>query len=232
MSEIVPVTPMSLISAAMERDCDAERLGKLMELEERWRASRAAEAYADALRSAQDEMPVVLKEETNPDTKSKYANLEAVKRAIKPVYTKHGFTLSFGTDDSKLANHYRVCCDVRHTGGHTQRYFADFPADSTGPKGGATKTLIQGIGSMLSYAQRYLTCLIFDVVIAGKDDDGGAPLAFVTRDQIATLNTLIEDTGTDIDRFLAWAEAPALDRLTQGQFAKAVAMIRRKKGEK
>jgi hypothetical protein len=41
-------------------------------------------------------MPCVVKDRDNPFTKSRYATLENVNTVIRPVYTQHGFSLSYG----------------------------------------------------------------------------------------------------------------------------------------
>jgi hypothetical protein len=49
---------------------------------------------------------------------------------------------------------------------------ADIFADTKGPRGTPNKTATQGFGSTMSYGRRYLKALMFDLVIAGEDDDG------------------------------------------------------------
>ena len=56
-----------------------------------------------------------------------------------------------------------VLLDISHPCCHTERYHGDFPADVAGPKGGGNKNPVQGVGSTLSYARRYLKVLALDL---------------------------------------------------------------------
>jgi hypothetical protein len=126
-----PDNPLAMLSAALQSGTDPAKLEKLMDLADRWKAQQAAAEFATALNECQAVMPCVVKDRDNPFTKSRYATLENVNTVIRPVYTQHGFSLSFGTEDSKLDGCLRVVCDVSHVGGHTRRY--PWTARSTGP---------------------------------------------------------------------------------------------------
>ena len=47
----------------------------------------------------------------NPQTRSKYASLAAIDRALRPIYTKHGFSVTFDTGEDAPEN---VSVDTRH----------------------------------------------------------------------------------------------------------------------
>lgn len=57
-----------------------------------------------------------------------------------------------------------------HEAGHTKRYYVDLPIDSTGIKGSVNKTGVHANGSTYSYARRYLTMMIFNVVLTNEDN--------------------------------------------------------------
>jgi len=145
---------------------------RLLAMQERILAKNAEVAFNTAMQSAQSEMPVVVRDATNPSTNSKYARLESVNALIKPVYTQHGFSLSFGSADGAPANCFRLTCLVAHRNGHSRLYQCDLPLDSTGMKGLPNKTLMHAHGSTMSYGRRYLTLLIFNVSISNEDTDG------------------------------------------------------------
>src|SRR5690348_14516166 len=89
------MTPMAMIDRALTSGATPETLGKLMDLQERWEASQAKKIYDEAMQKAQSEMRPVLMNADNDQTKSRYATYEALDSAIRPIYTRHGFTLSF-----------------------------------------------------------------------------------------------------------------------------------------
>lgn len=173
---IVPVadsSPAGLLAIAVQRGTDADQLGKLLDLQERWEAGQARKAYAAAMKAVQGEAPKIAKEATNTQTKSQYALLETINAGLVPVYTRHGFSLSFSQGDSPTDGHIRIVCDVSHEAGHSEVRHVDLPLDMAGINGNVNKTAIHATGSTYSYGRRYLTCMIFNVS-TGDDDDGQA----------------------------------------------------------
>lgn len=121
----------------------------------------------------QNQIPPITRDSLNKHTSSKWARLEKISAIADPVIRRHGFSLSYGSADCPLANHYRITCDVTHTPtGYTKHYWIDVGMDSEGAKGGGTKSLAQGSGSSVTYARRYLKVMIFDINIVGEDFDG------------------------------------------------------------
>lgn len=169
--------PMSLLAAAVERGLSTEQLTALTDLHERWQANRAKAAFAKAMNDCQTEMPCVVRDKENPKTKSLFARLETVNSIAKPVYSKHGFALSFSEEDCPRDTWKRTVCLVRHDEGHTERHIIDLPVDGIGPQGNPIGGMnaVQGAISTGSYAQRVLICRIFNLTIADTDLDGNRP---------------------------------------------------------
>ncbi|WP_315336244.1 ERF family protein [Pseudomonas grimontii] len=158
--------------AATDPAFDADKMQKMMEMYERHTDRTAAAAFNAAMVRAQAEIGPVFRDKFNAQTNSSYAALESIDRKISPVYTLHGFSLSFGTGDSPLVGHIRTVCDCMHEDGHTKTYHVDLPIDSAGIKGSVNKTGVHASGSTFSYARRYLTMMIFNVVLTNEDNDG------------------------------------------------------------
>lgn len=171
--EIPDNSPAGLLAIAVQRGTDADQLGKLLDLQERWEAGQARKAYAAAMKAVQGEAPKIAKEATNTQTKSQYALLETINAGLVPVYTRHGFSLSFSQGQTEAEGHIRIVCDVSHEAGHSEVKHVDLPLDMTGIAGTVNKTAIHATGSTYSYGRRYLTCMIFNVS-TGDDDDGQA----------------------------------------------------------
>src|SRR6185369_12378269 len=125
-----------------------------------------------------------------------------------------GFSLSFGTADCPLPGHARQTCDVAHIGGHTRKYQADIPLDLTGPKGTPNKTGTQGFGSTMSYGQRYMTKLIFNIALTNEDNDGetGADAEPISKEQQEQIRKLLKALGKSEAKFLQWAKVDSLDQ--------------------
>lgn len=156
---------------ALSPDLDVEKLERILALQERLFQHRAKTAFDAAMSAAQAEMRRVAADSDNPQTHSRYASYGAIDRALRPVYTKHGFALSFNTEPVS-ADVVRVLCEVSHLGGYSKHYQIDMPADGKGAKGGDVMTKTHASGSAVTYGMRYLLKMIFNVAI-GKDDDDG-----------------------------------------------------------
>jgi ERF superfamily protein len=157
---------------------------------------------------AQEEMQPIARDASNPQTRSRYASLAAVDRAIRPIYSKHGLFPSFDTAPSeKGAEWVKVLCEVSHRGGHSHEYTLDMPNDGKGAKGGDVMTKTHATGSAVTYGRRYLLMMIFN--LATEDDDGnraggngnGNGNGHLSDDQIEDLRSAIVTAGADIGRF-------------------------------
>lgn len=160
--------------AASDPSVDMEKLERLLNMHERIIGKQAEAAFNAAMCAAQAKVGRVAADATNPQTHSRYASYAALDRVLRPVYSEHGFSLSFDTADSPLAEHLRVICHASHNGGHTRSYHVDMPADGKGAKGGDVMTKTHAAGSAMSYGMRYLLKMIFNVAIGDADDDGNA----------------------------------------------------------
>ena len=219
---------MVLIERAMIEGADIDKLERLLLMQERILERQAVMAYNSALAAVQAEMVPVLRDAKNDQTRSKYARLEDISKAVTPITTSHGFAMSFGSDVSPLENHYRITCRVSHAAGHACDYHADVPADLTGMKGVTNKTATHAFGSTMSYGRRYLKLLIFD--IATEDDDGNRAGAgpTVSPEQFVVLRDLVEATGSREAAMLKAFGAPSLEQFPLAKYKDAVASLQRK----
>jgi hypothetical protein len=157
---------------AKDPNASVEKIERLMALWERMEGRRAEAEFNAAMSSAQKGMRPVLADASNPQTKSRYASYGALDRAIRPIYTYHGFGLSFDTSDGAPPDHVRVVCHVTHGAGYSRLYHIDMPADGKGAKGGDVMTKTHAAGSAVTYGMRYLLKMIFNIAVGEDDDDG------------------------------------------------------------
>ncbi len=165
----------ALISrAASDPNVDVDKFMRLKQMLDEDEARKAERAFNDALSDCQSEIGTVGVNKTNAQTRSQYATYDKLDRVVRPVYTRHGFALSFDTASAKKDEDIRVLCYVSHKSGHKRTYSVDMPADGKGAKGGDVMTKTHAAGSAMSYGQRYLLKLIFNVATGEHDDDGNA----------------------------------------------------------
>lgn len=230
VDEVVSVD--SLLTKLATSDIDADRLDRILEVRERILAKQAETDFNASMAAAQAEIGRVAADAVNPQTRSKYATYAALDRVLRPVYTKHGFALSFDEGDAPREDWIRVLCHVSHRGGHTRTYKKDMPADGKGAKGGDVMTKTHAAGSAMSYGMRYLLKGVFNVAVGEDDDDGnaagGRAPAKITGKQADTLAQLIADAGADVHKFLRHYKIQAIADLPADRYDGAVSALKRK----
>lgn len=120
----------------------------------------AHQLYAEALVAAIGELQNVPKTAANPYFKSKYAPLDAIIEATRPVLAKHGLAVmqSPWFEEGKAGVQTRII----HKGGHSESSSLLLPLKDQSP---------QGVGSAITYARRYALAAVLG--IASEDDDDG-----------------------------------------------------------
>lgn len=213
--------------AARDPNVDLDKMERLMAMRERELNRQAEQAFNEAMKAAQAEMRAISADATNTQTRSKYATYAKLDAALRPIYTKHGFSVSFDEDDSPKPDHIRCLAYVAHTGGHTRTYHKDMPADGKGAKGGDVMTKTHATGAASSYGQRYLMKNIWNVAVGEDDTDGNPPpdMTTISIEQRDQLLSLISDTGTPVDKFCEWAKIEAVADLPARHFDKAVQVL-------
>lgn len=223
-----------LENAARDPAVDIEKMERAAALVERREQRQAEAAFNTAMAAAQFEMTPVAKNARNSQTNSNYADIGALADAITPIYTKHGFGPSFGTDTSPIPGYIRIVCDLSHSAGFSRRYHIDLPLDNAGIAGEVNKTDTHAIGSTLTYGRRYIKLMMFD--IATKDDkDGNKPKAAaaqvddapISDEQAAIIRNRItaKPDVHDINRFLNFLKVESLSDLMARDFRRAMALL-------
>lgn len=222
-----PVAGTSLMEtiskAASDPDVNIDKFERLMAMSERADARASEREFNIAMNEVQEEIRPIAADASNPQTKSKYASYLALDKALRPIYTNHGFSLSFDTGDA-TADMVRVLCYVSHRDGHSRTYKVDMPADGKGAKGGDVMTKTHATGAAMTYGQRYLLKMIFNIAV-GEDDDGnkaGDTSKKITPEQASTVLGLIERTNADIEKVCAYFKIDAIPDLKAKDYASCV----------
>lgn len=218
---------------ATNPDADVSKLREMLDMKREVFERNAEIEYNRAMSMAQSEIEPVARDAQNDQTKSMYAKLESIVKKAAPIYTKYGFALSFGTDDSPREGWFRVTCVASHSAGHSKHYHIDVPPDATGIAGKVNKTPIHAMGSSMSYARRYLTCMIFNIVLDDEDDDGQAAgetqqqrPTTITRDQTLHLMDLIQKAKATPEEFCQKVRINAVHELQPGRFEAAEKLLK------
>lgn len=232
----VAAEPVSTASALMQVIANAatnplydlDRMDRLFAMHRTMEARGEERLFDAAMADAQAEMVGVAADAENLQTKSKYATYYALDKAVRQVYTRHGFALSFSAGETPIPDWVTVKCHVAHKGGHARDYALPMPADGKGAKGGDVMTRTHATGSAASYGMRYLLKMIFNLAVGGpgEDDDGNkAGGEFITETQIAEIDALLLKYRVIKGKFLTVIEASDLDMIPAKKFREAIQII-------
>lgn len=157
--------------ASRDPSVDIDKMERLMAMHERMIIRQAEADFNDALRDCQKEVGTIAADANNPQTKSRYATYAKLDRALRPIYTKHGISISYSTGDTPKPDCVRVLAFAAR-GAYTREYHVDMPADGKGAKGGDVMTKTHATGAAMAYGARYLLKGIFNISVGEDDDDG------------------------------------------------------------
>lgn len=223
--------------AARDISVDVTKIQALLDMREKQLDRLAEEAFNEAMRLAQQAMGAVRKDAENPHTRSKYVSFEALDGAIRPIYTEHGFSLSWDEEDCPKPEHLRVICYVSR-GRYTRKYHRDMPITTTGLKGQANMSQIHATGSAFSYGKRYLEAGIFNIAFTDRDDDGNAAGGsassdtgeVLSADNVANLKRMLKFKNRTEAEFMDWVRkaqpnAKTIEDIRAGYYDSCVKMI-------
>ena len=146
---------------------------------------KAILAFGKAFHAMQGQLPIIDEKGTiqyRDGRSGTYALNEDIQDAILPFLQAHGFTLHFETDNPILVRvndgaptplSLRVTGVLTHKRGHQRRSTFEAPADMSGGK-----NVAQARGSVMSYAHRYTTIDLLNLVTRGADNDGASGFKF------------------------------------------------------
>lgn len=218
--------------AATDPAVDMDKLERLIRMRKEIVEDQAEKAFIGAMNAAQAEMKTIAADAENKQTSSKYATYAKLDRVLRPIYTKHGFSLSFDEADSTKPDHVRIICLVSHEDGHTRTYRKDMPTDGKGARGGAVMSTTHATGAASSYGARYLLKGIFNIAVGEEDRDGNpapeGPAGFLSPDQIEELRTLINDFDAEeakVVSIVTQSDATTLEEMPARFFGQAKAQL-------
>jgi hypothetical protein len=148
---------------------------------------------AKALAAAQGEFTNPTKDRTNPHFRNKYATLDSMQTATRPILAKHGLSVvQMPTTAPSLITR------LMHASGQY--------VESETPMPGSLKP--QEYGSALTYMRRYSYAAILNITADEDDDAEAASTAKPSRAQAARQEPVAPAPGTSSGRDLAtdWVE--------------------------
>jgi hypothetical protein len=155
-----------------------ETLEKIMKMQEEWERNNAKRAFTEALVALKKALPAsIIKDATanmgQGKPKYTYAKLANIVNQITPTLCDHGFSITTPATtltDSKGQIVITVKATLTHCAGHAEMTPLSGPVDISG-----AKSTIQGIGSSITYLQRYAILSILGLATDDQPDADDAP---------------------------------------------------------
>lgn len=218
--------PVGALLKLQQAGIPIDSIDKILDAQERHDMMIAKKEFTAAMVKTQRDMPVIFEGRTNKGANdSKYAAYKDIVRYAKPIYTKHGLSVSFYEEDSPKDDYIRWCADVYHKAGYSRPFHTDLPIDDKGPKGSPVKTKIHGTKSSMSYGRGILLCSIFNIPTSDDvDDDGngaGAEIKYVTEKQANQIADLLAAIDMDESKFLDHYAINSIPEMTVRVYKKA-----------
>lgn len=225
------LTPIQMAYQLIHSGHDLASVKEMIAFGKELEADAAEKAFNEAMAAAQKDMGVVATNMENSQTKSRYADYAQLDKALRPIYTKHGFALSFNDGDGAPEGWVRIVCHVTNSG-HCRTYHKDMPADGKGARGNDVMTKTHAVGAAQSYAMRYLLRMIFNVAVGEGDTDGNTPAEPISDEQRQDLLDLMDEVGftsADDARLMKVFKIQYLADLPAKDFDRAVDLVKGKK---
>lgn len=225
------VTPMDLISRAVEQGASIEMVQQLWALKKEMDAYEARKAFAEAFSAFKAEAVKVVRNREvadGPLRGKKYAELYSVIDAVTPALSRHGLSASWAiTRDER--DWIEVTCTIEHVLGHTRTVSQGGPPDA-----GGAKNAIQARVSTVTYLERHTLKAACGIAESGDDDDGRSAGAggTITEDQAKQIEDLLTDVKGNRDVFLKYFKVGSVGAIPATDFDRAVAALEKKRGAK
>lgn len=200
---VTDVQPTDLMAAIAQAVCDprvdVEKMERLLAMHQTIVAEQRKVAYMAAMGRIAPKLPRINQHgriEVNGQLRSKYARLEDIDLAIRPILAEEGFSMDFDSapiEGGKIL----VTCRLSHCEGHSETKQIPLPIDKTGSKNDT-----QAVVSTVSYGRKALVKMFFNLVEGGEDNDGQGSDEPISKDQVLDIRTLLQDTKSDEKKFL------------------------------
>ena len=190
------------------------------------KSSELINELANALCRAQSQMGGAVKDSSNPFFKSKYADITSVIKAIKQPFADNGLSYT----QFPISNEHGVGVSTRlmHISGQYLEMEYTLPTVKRDP---------QASGSAITYARRYALQSIAGIPVADDDaeaamlrgDEQRSQIRTISDNQIITIEKLLDETKSDVVRFLSWLQVGHIKDILAIDYDRAIAGLEAKK---
>lgn len=231
---VVKETPDSLLSRAIETGASLETIEKFMELKERHEKREAEKAFHKAFAKFKKSLPTIKKKKTvliTPKNGGKaysynYAPLGDIDEQVREPLANCGLSVSY---DQNHGEYIEVTCIVTHFMGHSKRVSMKAKTDESG-----SKNSIQGIGSTVTYLQRYTLTSVLGITTADEDMDARLPDSKETIEEwmVIRLQNYFKDNVAQekrlegVNRLLKYCNVGVIEEISISKWKQVCTMLK------
>jgi hypothetical protein len=229
-SAVQQVEPTNLLHALMvlakDKDFDADKLERVLQMQERMEQRQRQQVFDSALARLQAELPSIAKHGVSRN--GKYAKYEDIHEVIKPLLKKYGFSLSFDSQPFK-DNWITLTCRLAHEDGHREEKSMPLPIDDGKSKDGRSlKSPPQEVGSTIQYGRRYLTKMHLNIVETDEDTNA-EDIQTIDEEQARDIEAMLTEVKGDKAGFLRYMGVASIGEILQRDHKKAVESLNAKR---
>ena len=161
-------------------------------------------------------------------TKYKYENFADVAKVVDPVFAAHRLAYRFAVEQQ--GDMAKVTCIVSHADGYSERVKLETKVDP----GSTGMSMVQALGSALTYLQRYGLRAAIGLA-AAVDDDGrgaGGTSPKISIEQANELQKLIDETGRSQVTLLKLVGVDEVVDMNLDQFTRAKQVLELARAER
>ncbi len=152
---------------ARDTSIATDRITELFRLAEKREMAMMRRIYFTDMNAMQMELTQITRDRHNPAFHSKYATEAAIDAAARPIYTKYGFSITYGTAPPSVPGNILVTCTVAHRSGFAETHSLEAPAVPANR--GVTQ--LQAVGGTVTYLKRTLVKMVLALVTADNPED-------------------------------------------------------------
>lgn len=215
--DVVVHNPDNLLAIAVQSGANIEQLEKLMVLKERHDSAIAKKAFYKDMAAFQSMVPTIKKTSSVSfgTTHYMFAPLGSIAEQIRVAMGSCGFSYRY---EQNHENGIKVKCIVTHIDGYSESTTMQSAVDTSGGKNG-----IQGIGSTVTYLQRYTLISVLGLTTAEQDIDAQVAIATgetIDFNQIELIKSACQTQKRDLNKLLNWIGVTQLKNIPTKEFKK------------
>jgi hypothetical protein len=220
----------ALLEIVQRKDIDLDKLERYIDLQFKMEERQSKMAFMNAMAGFQGDCPSIPKSK-RVNFKSvdyKYSPIEEITKIINPITQKWGLSYAFDIRKTESPNENNLVTIISHESGHSKEFNYFFNPIHNDERMNRS----QQAKSSITYAKRAALENALGIVTGGEDNDArGEDTQAIDEMQLNQIKALIEETKTDLGKFLGFMKVESLEAMTSFDAKRAIVALKQKKAK-